>query len=357
MSIPVLSPELMDSCLVRYKKQLETAKDPAERTALQGRIKAIELFLDNCVMATLQDVVTELKIDTALFDIPFLAKALGMHAEELPKQLALDFHAKPSCMTPEEIEAKKAVDPAFKAAMEGKGYCCGSDGKEIKLGVTTVTEEPGKQTTVTEEITIDTSKPVIASSLKIIAKQWESLGFQHLFSKSLNRLAELAGLKDAPRSRVFQELIKNLEVEKLKGYQMFQSELKSLMEEDKHAIRAFLRAKKIMPDWSDEEIASFIRSAAESLENYEEIVNRSPQYISTLYKDANLQRALAEFYKEVVRWEKAGDGDVEVTYKVDDEKNLTGYMIQLQQLNDIMSPVRIAQLGKRKKYVEKGYPA
>ena len=355
MAIPVLSPELMEKQLLRYEKQLEVTKDAEARTALVGRIKSIELFLDNCVMETLSGVINELRIDTKLFDIPFLAHALGMGAEQLPKQLAFDFKANKGCMTPEEIEEKKKVDPMFKAIMEKQSYF------QIGRTAATVSSSETKQieggtSTVTENLAIDFTKPVVKKAIGIVAKKLAEGDFKTEFPTSIARLAEIAGSKQASRSEIFKHLVANLEMDKIAGYKAFTEELAEIMKKDGHPIRAFLHAKEVISDWSDEDVAEFVRYIAPLVPDHDEILNRSTSYVQGLCKDTSLQALLCKFYDSVEKWEKV-DNDVEVAknYPTDD---FIGFTIKLQRINDLISPTRSAKLASRKKpYVEKGYPA
>lgn len=356
MAIPVLSPELMEKQLLRYEKQLEVTKDAEARTALVGRIKSIELFLDNCVIETLSGVLNELRIDTKLFDIPFLANALGMRTEEIPKQLEFNFKTNKGCMTPEEIEEKKKIDPMFKAIMEKQSYF--SIGRTTASASNSVTEAiEGGVKTVTENVTIDFSKPVVKKAIPIIAKKLAEGDFKLEFGKSIARLAEIAGSKEASRSEIFRHLVANLEMDKISGYKTFSDELTEIIKKDGHPIRAFLHAKETISDWSDEDVADFIRYISSEIPDHDEILNRSASYVQGLCKDSSLQELLCKFYETVEKWEKTSESDVKIA-KIHPTNDSIGFTIKLQKINDLISPKRSAKLASRKKpYVEKGYPA
>ena len=350
MTIPVLSPELMESQLKRYQERLSKATAPEERVALQGRIQAIELFLDNCVMETLSGVVHELKIDSALFDIPFLAKALGVGTEQIPKQLSLDWN-KNSGMTPEEIEAKKASDPMFKAAMERKGYC-EVNGQVVELGSKSVTETDEGTITVEETIRINTDSKAGQTAINALQKKWSGpLFLERKDFDNFKKVTKSEGTLDA----LYEAIINKIDRDKAPAYRGFIEMLKSNMRVDKHPIRAFLLAKSKLKDWTDEEIANLLRfHAAELGEEAYTCINPSGRLISSLTGDETLFSLLSDHYQNVAAWEKQDENaSIEVVYPIKDFKtDVKGRAIQISRLYDLISPARHEALKKR--YVEKG---
>lgn len=366
--IEVLSAESMFKYREILKEKELLEQRPSVKEALQNRVTGIELFIDNCFIKTMAEASKEMKVDTNLFDLPSLAQVLGVQVNQLPQQTKIDFDkvdpvkdmvnnivhrvTRPQ-MTAEEIEARKAADPVFKAAMERRAYSKVSDSKGTSFE--TIYEEH----TVEETLKIDFEDEAI----KKIAKEFqEKLNTDKFASGIALKLRDLKKIIPAtvPATNwdLFKQLIEN--VEPLESEVPVMKWINSIVEQiktDRHVINAFIFAKKVLKNWTDEEIANFVTYFARNIlkGDAESYLNAEQKLIISLYGDAELQKLINKNWPQVHLTKQVGVNKFE--HETYDTKEHKGKVLQIQRIYDLTSPVRrtIMEQRNRKRYVEKGY--
>lgn len=332
MSIPNLSPELMFKYLERLEEKYKTAETEDAKQAIRARITAIDVFVDNCAMSTLEESAADLRIDARMFDLPLLASVLQLGSgEKLPEQFKLDFN--------EPIQTK------------------GED--ETKENDSIVDLE---EVRVNYNLNLDYENPEIVKIINALKSGFsKSDNFQkHMFAAVNAFRKKVEVPEEIDDFTIIYELIKNIGLHNLPKLQEYAQSLYKSGLEKGHALDAIIDVKSRLTSWSDESITNMVRtliSMVASGENHHLILDPSREKISGLVKDVEFVTRMASLWPKVnyQRKEKTTGNIIEELLDCTVEK-AAGFQIgQLYKLCSLKK--RAEMLANRKVYVEKGYPA
>lgn len=334
MAIPKLNPELMFKQLERIESKMKSAKSAEEVKALYERQVAIEAFIDNCALATLEDAAADLRIDTRLFDLPLLSSFLQLpEGTKVPAQLAMDFNQPIETTTTIEVNDETAENPVV-------------DLEEVD---------------VQQTLKLDYEHPEI---LRIMNALYTGLSDKEDIPKYLRAAANVVRKKlnvpeEVDSFTIIDALIKPKGFSAFPKFKEFAKKFFELSMKDSHAINCMIEAKRVLPEWDDDSLARLvgylITSASPSMVHHN-ILDCDRKIITALTKNAEFISKLAEAWPNVnySRQDKKTGTLIEEILPCTEPKAAAYHVAKLYNL---VSPTKRAKLAHRKIYVEKGYPA